>query len=177
MNFAAMKTSVGWRATALDVLLFKASWLALVIFQSQAVIPVLAIIILRVAILPAMYQALALILTTLVIGISMDLLLLIGGILKFPDNMMPFWLVLLWFSFAITLPRGFSAVSRLHPALQSIAGMAAGFIGYFAGYLLGAVNFGHSMLFSLGTIALLWMLLVPFLFWIEQGVFQKHDYA
>jgi hypothetical protein len=104
MNFAAMKTSVGWRATALDVLLFKASWLALVIFQSEAVIPVLGIIILRIAIWPAMYQALALILTTLVIGISMDLLLLIGGILKFPGNMMPFWLVLLWFSFALTLP-------------------------------------------------------------------------
>jgi len=176
MNFAAMKRSLGWLATALDVLLFKASWLALVIFQSEAVIPVLAIIILRIAIWP-MYQTLALILTTLVIGISMDLVLLVGGILKFPGNMMPLWLVLLWFSFAITLPRGFSAVSKLDPALQSIAGMAAGFIGYLAGYLLGAVNFGHSILFSLGTIAVLWMLLVPFLFWIDQAVFQKHDYA
>jgi hypothetical protein len=175
MIFAPIKVPVGRTSTVIDVLLFKVSWLALVIYQSEAAIPVLVIIVLRVAIWTAIVSSLAIMITTLVVGITMDLLLLVGGILKFPGNMMPFWLILLWLSFAITLPRGFFAISRLHPAFQSIAGSAAGCIGYYAGYLLGAVNFGYSLLVCLGTISFLWMLLVPFLFWIDKAVYQKYE--
>lgn len=157
----------------MDLVLFKISWIVLVVFQGQAIVPAMGIILLKVFTWPDIHKSLNMIVTTLVIGLIMDLFLTVTGVFVFPDYRMPFWLVLLWVSFALTLPRGFSFIAGLPPLFQAVAGMLAGSVGYFAGYLLGAVSFGFSLSASLLFIGLLWSGFIPFLFWLEKFVGQK----
>ncbi len=151
-----------------DLVLFKISWIMLVVFQAQAIVPAMGIILLKVMTWPDIHKSLNIIVTTLVIGLIMDFILTATGVFVFPDYNMPLWLVLLWVSFAMTLPRGFSFIAKLHPMIQACTGMLAGSVGYFAGYLLGAVAFGFSLSLSLIFIGLLWSGFIPLLFWLEK---------
>lgn len=153
----------------IDLLLFKISWVVLVFFQDQAIVPAVGIILLKVFFWPEITRSLATIVTTLVLGMGMDFFLTVTGIFIFPEYKLPFWLVLLWLSFAMTLPRGFSFVSKLPPLLQACVGMLAGIVGYFFGYLLGAVAFGYSVSMSLLIVGLLWSGFIPLLLWLEQN--------
>lgn len=150
-----------------DLLLFKASWIMLVIYQSAAIVPALFIIFVKLFSWQDLGHSLALVLTTVLAGVTMDLTLAGAGVFVFAEPFFPPWLVILWLSFALTLPRGFGFVLKLHPSLQALTGLMTGGFGYFAGHLLGAVEFGIGSVPALLLIALLWAIFVPTLIWLD----------
>ena len=157
----------------LDLILFKLSWIALVVFQSQALIPVLGILALKIFFWPEISRFVPIIVLTFIAGIVMDSLLIVLGVFIFPAKLLPLWLVMLWAALSLTLPRGFSFMQHFHPLLQSCIGMMAGCVGYFSGYLLKAVSFGFPLLITMGIIALLWAILVPSLFKISSSLLKN----
>lgn len=145
----------------LDLLLFKASWVALVVFQTQAVIPALGIVALKIVTWPALPRTLLVFFLVACAGMAMDFMLVLAGVFIFPDAVLPLWLVLLWLSFALTLPRGFAFLAHLPVPVQAVIGMAGGGLGYGAGHALGAVGFGYPIFQALALVAALWALFVP----------------
>jgi hypothetical protein len=151
-----------------DILLFKISWIALVLFQDRGVIPALVLIGMKVLCWPATPRMLAQSMIVLLSGIGMDLVLSSAGVFNFGETLLPIWLAVLWLAFALTMPRGFAFIGRLHPLWQSLCGIFAGLAGYFAGYLVGAVDFDYSLPNTAVTISLCWAVFVPLQFFISR---------
>ena len=161
---------VGTRGTAwwADLLLFKAAWVSLVLFRDAGVVPGLVLIALKMLFWPSTPQMLAVTLVVLVMGIAMDLGLIVMGVYRFDHALMPLWLALLWLAFALTVPRAFACIGKLHLLLQSCCGMLAGLFGYLAGYFVGAVGFGYPLPATCGVIAVCWAVLAPLSFLAER---------
>jgi len=95
------------------------------------------------------------------LGISVDALLSAVGIYLFPGGeLLPLWLCGLWLAFAATLGRCFGWLAT-RPLLCAIAGGVAFPLNYWAGYRLGAVEFGAPLPFTLLLLALVWSLALP----------------
>ncbi len=156
-----------------DLLLFKLTWVGLVVFQSQALFPVIAVIGLKLLTWPGIMRALPIVVLTFISGLLMDSLLMVFGVFVFPSTYLPLWLILLWLSFALTLPRGFSFIMRWHPLAQSVIGIVAGCLGYFAGYLMGAVSYGLSITSTMLLLAVLWAGFVPLMVQCEEWMLRK----
>jgi hypothetical protein len=156
-----------------DLVLFKLTWVGLVIFQSQAVFPVVALIALKILTWPGIIRALPIVVLTFVSGLVMDSLLMVSGVFVFPSAYLPLWLILLWLSFSLTLPRGFYFITRWHPLAQSAIGIFAGCLGYFAGYLMGAVSYGLSIPLTMLLIGVLWAGFVPLMIQCEEWILKK----
>jgi len=151
-----------------DILLFKITWIALVLFQDRGVIPALVLIGMKVLCWPATPRMLVQSMIVLLSGIGMDLVLSAVGLFNFGETLLPIWLAVLWLAFALTMPRGFALIGRWNPLWQSLCGIFAGLAGYFAGYLAGAVVFDYSLPNTAVIIALCWAVFVPLQFYISR---------
>lgn len=95
------------------------------------------------------------------IGIGVDCLLSITGILVFTDGwLIPWWLACLWIAFSATLSRSLKYFSD-KPFLAIILGAIAGPVSYWAGFKLGAVSFGYSTVITLLLLSVIWSVLLP----------------
>lgn len=155
-----------------DLVLFKLSWIALVVYQADALVPVLCIIAFKILSWRDISTYLPIILLIFVSGLLMDSVLTVVDVFVFPTVFLPSWLILLWLSFAMTLPRGFLFISRWNPFAQAAIGAVAGCAGYLAGYLLNAVTFSFPLLITMALIALLWAGFVPLMYMLND-VFSK----
>ncbi len=173
MNNPAQQISGILLPAWVDLVLFKLTWVGLVVFQSQAVFPVIAVIAVKLLSWPGVIRALPIVVLTFVSGLLMDSLLMTFGVFVFPSAYLPLWLILLWLSFALTLPRGFSFILRWHPLAQSAIGIVAGCLGYFAGYLMGAVSYGLSISLTMLLIGVLWAGFVPLMIQCERWMLTK----
>ena len=98
------------------------------------------------------------------IGILIDLLLSVSGVFQFPDNspLLPFWLVILWIAFSITLTQSLSFLNK--NIFVALFFGAVGFpLNYSVGERLGAVNFEESYLVTMAILCLIWAVLLPVL--------------
>lgn len=103
--------------------------------------------------------------TVLFVGISgvfIDSTLTFFNVFVFADNaLIPFWLVILWAAFALTLNHSLVWLTKLHPSLQSFLGGVGGTFSYWMGYNLGAVEFSFSAGFSCAILFIIWCLIMP----------------
>jgi hypothetical protein len=92
------------------------------------------------------------------IGILLDSILQIFGILNFAEQAhLPFWLIVLWVCFATTLCHSLTFLAS-SVWLQVIAGLLAP-LSYFAGNKFGAVQFGYPTTLTYAILASLWVLI------------------
>jgi hypothetical protein len=149
-----------------NLLIFKLSWFLLVFFQQEAVVwgmfLLLASIFLQLragsACKAAVYIAL--------IGMAADQLLAVFGVFDFATTLLPLWLAVLWLHFGMVLPCGFSFLQGWPRWGQSLAGIVAGPLSYWAGSLQGGVQFPLPLFQTLLILALVWGLLMPALNWL-----------
>lgn len=145
----------------LNLLLFKLSWLLLVLGQQAGLPWALGLQGLSLALHPGLRAALLPALGVAVAGIAVDALLQFSGLFAFPQDRFPLWLVVLWFAFAFTLPQGLGFLRKLPlPALAGV-GLLLGPLSYGIGYRMGAVEFGLPLLPTLAILGLVWALFLP----------------
>ena len=98
-----------------------------------------------------------LVLSVTLLGIIVDSLLMFFNIFIFAQQplLIPLWLMAIWMAFACTLRHSLAFFYRF-PKVQFLAGAISGPLSYYAGYLLGAVEFGHSVVVTMMVLALLW---------------------
>jgi hypothetical protein len=150
-----------WWNTVLDILLFKASWILLVLYQELVIIPVLVLNAGKLFLATFRVQDLWLVLFMFLAGVLLDTVLLLAGVLVFQQSFLPIWLIILWLCFAITLPHGFGFIKTLSRTGQACCGALAGCVGYGAGMWLGAVTFGPVLPLALVVLGCCWALLIP----------------
>lgn len=110
-----------------------------------------------------------------VLGYGIDALLTLAGVFIFPSTgLPPLWLATLWCAFAATL-----AISlrwfRQHLRLAALFGAIGGSASYAAAEALSAVSFGYSLPFSIGIVAVIWSLLLPFLVELSRRLEEAYD--
>ena len=107
------------------------------------------------------------------IGIFVDGYLSFIGLFAFAnDALVPFWLIVLWFGFSITLQRGLKFLNK-HWIFAALLGSFGGSTSYLSGYYLGAVDFGFSFKTSLIILVLHWLVLMPVFMNISRYFFSK----
>ena len=76
----------GWARRWTDIILFKASWILLVVYQNAGVLPALFIVGLKILIRDERRHGLPLILTAFCAGVVMDMLLTAAGVYVFTNS-------------------------------------------------------------------------------------------
>lgn len=112
-----------------------------------------------------------LILVALLIGAVWDSLLVWSGLLSyengvFHSDLAPHWIVAMWALFATTLNISMRWLKGRW-LLAIVFGAIGGPLAYYAGYRLGAVDMGDSIL-ALSALAIGWAMLMPLLMRLSQ---------
>jgi len=118
---------------------------------------------------------LRLLLLAALLGYFADSLLVVCGLLAFPEQAMlgapsPVWMVVLWVNLAATLRHCLKWLHGIPLIIAAVFGAVAGPLSYFAGAKLGTVVLTQPLL-SLAAIAMEWALATPALvgltIWLE----------
>ena len=97
------------------------------------------------------------------VGLTIDLALVSGGILDFnPHTLLPAWMILLWLLFATTLNLSLGWLRRYF-WITALAGGFAFPLNYRIGAELGAVSFSAPTPLVLALLASVWMVGLPLL--------------
>ncbi|HPY41167.1 MAG TPA: DUF2878 domain-containing protein [Thiolinea sp.] len=76
---------------------------------------------------------------------------------------LPFWLLVIWAGFVLTLFYSLAWLQKLKPIYQALIGGIAGSLSYFAGAKVGALSFNYSVIFSFLVVCVIWLVLLPLL--------------
>ena len=142
----------------------------MVIFQNKAVVPALIILIIMCLYHPKKKEAWKSFFRITFVGVALDSVLSLSGVFVFETLFflipIPLWLILLWCAFAMTLPYGYSFISKYPIALQAVIGGLASF-SYLIGRNLDSVDYGFSVLGTQSFLVFIWGLLIPLYFILE----------
>ncbi|WP_337880805.1 DUF2878 domain-containing protein [Rheinheimera sp.] len=161
----------------LNSCLFNLCWFACVYWGNGVAGLVLVWACMHLWLSPAAKTEAALLFGVTCTGVLVDSLWMLGSVLVFPGQptLLPFWLVMLWLAFAMTL-NGYLSLLKGKVLLQSLTGAVAGPLSYWAGQQLGAVEFGLPLSWVLPLLGLVWALLLPAFFWLNQRLYgDKHE--
>jgi hypothetical protein len=145
----------------LNLVLFKFSWLALVLGQNSGIPLALILQVASLWLHPNPRQNFQYILSLALFGIVLDYLLGAAHVFDFGGTTFPAWLVLLWLAFAHALSSGFVILHKLGVPLLGFIGAVFGPFSYWLGQHLGAVAFPQAMGVTMLLLALLWSLFLP----------------
>lgn len=153
-----------------SLLLFKLSWVLLVVWQDRLLLPVLLLQACCLWLHPALHTQWSRVLLIAFTGMALDQLLISAGVFVFPAGAyLPLWLALLWFAFALVLTQGLRVLQHLPAWSQSLLGAVGGPASYAAGRQFDAVDFGPTLSSTLILLALLWALLLPLQLRLARG--------
>ncbi|WP_162062750.1 DUF2878 domain-containing protein [Vibrio taketomensis] len=96
----------------------------------------------------------------IIVGVSVDVLNIVFGVLVFDTTFFPLWLLGLWVTFFWYAQFLALVLSQYPLPLVSIIGGVAGAVSYVAGYKLGAVTLGLSSVLAFVVFFIEWTLLV-----------------
>lgn len=114
------------------------------------------------------------ILSLALLGLAVDGLLTVSGVFAF--HYWPWWLVLLWCGFVVTLGHSLRWLKRLPIALQALLGAVAGPSSYITGWRLAAVDLPLGIWPSVAILAPVWACLLVTLVWLESKI-RRSGYA
>lgn len=112
-----------------------------------------------------------LILFTCLLGVSLDSIQQALGVFSFKIESgwplwIPLWIFVIWAQFATMFHYALYWLSGRY-LLAASFGLVGGPFAYWGGVRLGAAELGENILFSFITLALVWALVTPLLFWIS----------
>jgi hypothetical protein len=140
----------------INIIGFNLSWFGLIYWGNNFIPFAFILIVAHLFFQSKNAKELILILLISAIGISVDSILQQLNVFIFPNaEHIPFWLMMLWTSFAATICHSlhFLAPSKL---MQFILGGLISPLSYIAGHNLMAVEFGYSMQITYVSLALVW---------------------
>ena len=143
---------------------FQTTWFCAVLGRESLLPLTAALIALHLLMVPDRGRELRQLSAVGAVGIGIDAFLSVSGIFIFPNGeLIPLWLCGLWLAFATTFTRSLSFLAS-KPLLTLLAGAIIVPFNYGIGARLGAVEFGYSLPISFGTMAAVWAVLLPSLY-------------
>ena len=159
------------RRTLQNFIAFQIGWLGCVVSAAQG-LPLLslmiagAVVALHVSTSPTPSRELKLIGIAVLIGATLDSLLLIPGWLRYSTgqplaSLAPYWIVALWAMFATTLNESLAWLQRSR-LLAAVCGASSSPLAYWAGARLGAIELVEPLP-ALTAIGIAWACVLPIL--------------
>ncbi|MCL1141301.1 DUF2878 domain-containing protein [Shewanella gaetbuli] len=99
-------------------------------------------------------------------GICTDFCLIYFDLFQFSQT--PWWLMVLWVFFALTLNSSLKFAQQLPVTIQAVLGGVFGSLSYFSGFKLGAVSLPLGTMFSTVALIVIWSVLFPVLLYIAK---------
>ena len=162
---------------------FQGIWWLVILFQNNAVIPVLALIGGWILISPKRTEDIKLMSAVFLLGTVVDAVLTVCGLFIFNQTEVlvsfwpiPIWLTLLWAAFAGTVYHSLTAFKG-RMVIAAIAGAVFAPLSYIAGAKFGAVELGTSVLRAYIFIALVWSAIFPLCFYLSNRFEAKQAQA
>lgn len=157
------------RSNIFNLIFFNLLWLILVLgrneflwFSAPLVLAYAGVLVATGTIRPAALLVPAL------LGLIIDALLVSAGLFDFsPHELLPAWMAVLWLLFASTLSLSLRWLAA-HFWVTALAGGLAFPLNYRLGEALGAVSFAAPTPLVLATLAAIWMVGLPLLFWFTR---------
>jgi hypothetical protein len=147
-----------------NALWFQSIWFCAVLGRETLLPLTLVLLILHLFLVRNTQQELRQLVPVALVGIGTDACLSYIGLFQFEGNVLvPLWLCCLWLAFAGALPRSLSYLGQRR-LLAALAGGVVFPLNYWAGQRLGAVDFTYSLPVTLGSMALIWAVLLPGLY-------------
>jgi len=165
-------SAIALNTTLLNIVGVYAGWFACVLGAARGapwVGPIVVLLLLTVhcRLLPDVAQELRLLCIVGLLGFILDTLLAALGVFSFPGNsevgwISPPWMVALWVNFATSLR---TSVRWLvgNPLLAASLGGMVGPLSYYAGAQFGVLTLHLSVVVTLGILAFVWAVVMPFL--------------
>lgn len=152
---------------------FQTIWWLVILFQNDAVVPVMLLIMAWIAVSPKRFEDAKLMGTLFILGTIVDAALTNVGLFIFnetkvllPGWPIPIWLSLLWAAFAGTVYHSMTMFQG-RVLLAAAGGAIFAPLSYIAGAKFGAVELGLSMTWAYAAIAVVWSVVFPFSFFLS----------
>jgi len=154
----------------INVIGFNLSWFGLVYWGDSFIPIAMLLLIAHLFYISKNHKELILIIIVCVIGLCVDSLLQQLNVFIFPESShIPFWLMMLWASFAATICHSLRFLES-STLLQLVVGGGISPMSYIAGYKFMAVDFGYSMLITYSILALIWGGLFMLFFYLKSKI-------
>ncbi|WP_372738916.1 DUF2878 domain-containing protein [Neptunomonas sp.] len=152
---------------------FNLIWVLSIFSGNESVLWVSLLLLVHFVLISKPFIELSVVLTTALLGYSVDCLLTLLGVFRFEQvqGITPIWLMFLWIGFCSTLRHSLSFFSEKY-ILASAAGAIAGSITYLSAAHFGAVELPLSPALSVAVLASVWAVLFPSLLWISFALSQ-----
>ena len=154
---------------------FNIAWFGYVFFGNNFIPMILGWLVFHLIENPSRKSELIFIVLVTAIGSFVDSVLMHFGVFIFKQQsvLIPVWMIFIWLSFTLTI-NGYLAFLQKSIALQLFAGLILVPLSYFAANALNAVTFGYSDRFTFIILSLVWAILVPFIYYLNQLIRAKY---
>lgn len=130
--------------TIANIVLFQSAWFAGALYTTSAIWFMLTCLVLNLAI--GKFNQRDVVLVVLGgVGFGLDLILIYFGLFTLNSPHTPFWLLLIWCLFTLSLNYSLSFITRIHSALVFALGAIFGPASYLAAAKFGAINYPHEL--------------------------------
>lgn len=150
-----------------QLVLFQSLWLISVIGQNDWILIAATLITLHFIFTPDLRHDLRIIPLAL-IGITIDAILTLSGVFLF--STFPYWLVLLWLGFTLSLGHSLEWLKKIPVALLIPLGAIMGSASYLSGWKLEAVEMPLGATSSAMLLALVWAFLLPIMLKLDTRI-------
>ncbi len=165
----------GSRFIIFNALTFQLVWWSSVLYGNQALALLCLLLMLHFGLSPSPMKDAGLMIRFSLIGWLVDGLLAFAGVFSF--TAFPFWLLLLWLHFSITLHHSLSFCRRLPGWVQAVLGGVAGCLSYLGGARFGAVALPLGHIASAAILMIIWSVLLPLGCRLADSTAEKHRAA
>ena len=144
-----------------NFVIFQLIWVAAVLYQNAGLWACVVLLAVHFALSPQRKQDITRTYKAILIGISLDFVLMQAGIYEFQGNAFPLWLVCLWVGFILALRHSMSWLSGQPVYLQMALGAVGGTLSYLSSERLGAVEFTPTLTITVLILMLKWGMALP----------------
>ncbi|WP_375057775.1 DUF2878 domain-containing protein [Zobellella sp. DQSA1] len=149
----------------IQLLAFEGFWLLAVAGQNRWLVLTVLLLAMHFLFTPSR-RADSRVLSLALLGLAVDGGLVWSGVFAFEHP--PWWLMMLWAGFVLTLGHSLVWLRRFSPWLLALTGALAGASSYLAGWRLGAVQLPLGFWASSAILVLVWAALLPLLVRLDQ---------
>lgn len=145
--------------TIVNLVMFQCVWWLSILYQNAALGLSLSLLMFHFLLSNRMKSDLMLMLKVALVGIVVDSLLIYVGVFVFSET--PYWLILLWCHFGISLRYSMAFAQKLPWYINGLIGGVFGCLSYLAGARFGAVHLPLEYFTSVMILFAIWLVIFP----------------
>ena len=143
----------------INLLMFQAVWWLSILYLNSSLWLTIPLLLVHFGLSSEVRQDLSLMLKVAIFGFAFDSALMLAGVFQFQQ--FPFWLLLIWCHFAISLRYSLGFAHKLNWQFNALLGGIFGCLSYLAGARFEAVVLPLELFYSALILFFVWLVMFP----------------